>query len=131
MAGFEGPVLIQRLRYANCGHLSGLIVRADKSCHRLDSTGTVLGLFPQWECSIAEYQLAPGDILALYTDGITEACNEAGEEFGENSLVERLVRYRDASSQTALESIASEVRSFNRHEQQDDITLIVGKCKKP
>ncbi len=119
----------QRLRYANCGHLSGFVVREDDSCQRLDSTATLLGLFHHWDCSIAEHQLYPGDMLALYTDGITEACNESGEEFGESSLLERLRHYRDASCQAALEAIANEVRSFNPHEQQDDITLIVAKCK--
>ena len=119
----------RRLRYANCGHLSGLILRANRSCQRLESTGTLLGLFQHWECGIAECQLYPGDLLALYTDGITEACNEAGEEFGENSLLEKLGNYRDASCQTALESIANEVRTFSTLEQQDDITLIIAKCK--
>jgi serine phosphatase RsbU (regulator of sigma subunit)/catechol 2,3-dioxygenase-like lactoylglutathione lyase family enzyme len=119
----------QRLRYANCGHLSGLILRADRSCQRLESTGTLLGLFQHWECAIAECQLYPGDVLALYTDGITEACNEAGEEFGEHSLLEDLRRYRDSSCQTALDSIAEDVRKFSPREQQDDITLIVAKCK--
>lgn len=121
----------QRLRYANCGHLSGLILRADNSCQRLDSTGTLLGLFPDWDCPIAECQLSPGDTLALYTDGITEACNEVGEEFGEKSLVERLCRHRDASCHTALTAIADEVRDFSSQEQQDDITLILAKCKTP
>jgi serine phosphatase RsbU (regulator of sigma subunit)/catechol 2,3-dioxygenase-like lactoylglutathione lyase family enzyme len=119
----------QRLRYANCGHLSGLIIGADNSCQRLDSTGTLLGLFEKWDCSIAEYQFRPGDMLALYTDGITEACNEQGEEFGENSLLERLRRYREQSCEVALQSIANEVRDFNPAEQQDDITLIIAKCK--
>jgi serine phosphatase RsbU (regulator of sigma subunit)/catechol 2,3-dioxygenase-like lactoylglutathione lyase family enzyme len=119
----------RRLRYANCGHLSGLIVRADNSCLRLDSTGTLLGLFPQWDSSFAECQLYPGDILALYTDGVTEACNDGGEEFGENALLERLCRYRDASCQNALASITSEVCAYNPHEQQDDVTMIIAKCK--
>ena len=119
----------RRLRYANCGHLSGLVLGPDDSCQRLDSTATLLGLFDPWECSIAECQLRPGDLLALYTDGITEACNEAGEEFGEKSLVESLSRYRNAPCQSALEAITNEVRSLNGHEQQDDITLILAKCK--
>lgn len=119
----------QHLRYANCGHLSGLILRADGSCERLDSTGTLLGLFPAWDCSIAECQLRPGDLLALYTDGITEASNEAGEEFGESSLLERLCKYRNASCQDALREITHEVRYLNAKEQQDDITLILAKCK--
>lgn len=119
----------QRLRYANCGHLSGLVLHPDDSCQRLDSTATLLGLFHAWECSIAEFQLYPGDILALYTDGVTEACSEAGEEFGENSLLESLRRYRNAPCQTALAEITNEIRSLNSHEQQDDITLILAKCQ--
>lgn len=120
----------QRLRYANCGHLSGLILREDHACERLDSTGTLLGLFQNWESPIAECQLYPGDVLALYTDGITEACNEDGEEFGEDSLVERICRYRSESCEDALARITEEVRTRNPHEQQDDITLILAKCKR-
>src|SRR5271169_4766211 len=63
----------QRLRYANCGHLSGLILQAGNTCKKLESTGTLLGLFKEWDCSIRECTLQPGDLLALYTDGITEA----------------------------------------------------------
>jgi serine phosphatase RsbU (regulator of sigma subunit)/catechol 2,3-dioxygenase-like lactoylglutathione lyase family enzyme len=118
----------QRLCYANCGHLSGLVIRPDDTCQRLDSTGTLLGLFQEWDCSIAQCQLAAGDVLALYTDGVTEAYNDSGEEFGENSLIERLRQHRDQPCQDALTSIAEEVRGFNSHEQHDDITLILAKC---
>src|SRR6266566_5196057 len=72
-----------RLRYVNCGHLSGLLVRSDGKVDRLESTSTLLGLFREWNCSMREQELFPGDVLALYTDGITEASNERGEEFGE------------------------------------------------
>jgi len=119
----------QRLRYANCGHLSGLVLRADGTCQKLDSNGTLLGLFPQWDCSLGECTLFAGDLLALYTDGITEACNDAGEEFGEQSLIERLHQHRDLPCHTALTTIADEVRRFNSGEQHDDITLILAKCK--
>jgi serine phosphatase RsbU (regulator of sigma subunit) len=119
----------QRLRYANCGHLSGLVLRADGTCQKLDSTGTLLGLFRQWDCSLGECTLFAGDLLALYTDGITEACNDAGEEFGEQSLIERLRELRDLPCQAALTTIADEVRRFNSGEQHDDITLILAKCK--
>jgi serine phosphatase RsbU (regulator of sigma subunit)/uncharacterized glyoxalase superfamily protein PhnB len=120
----------RRLRYANCGHLSGLVLRADGTCQRLDSTGTLLGLFEEWDCSIGECDLFPGDLLALYTDGITEAYNDAGEEFGEQSLIDRLRQHRDLPCETALATITDEVRRFNSHEQHDDITLIIAKCKK-
>jgi len=119
----------QRLRYANCGHLSGLVLRDDNTCQRLDSTGTLLGLFQDWDCSFSEQELQPGDVLALYTDGITEARNGNGEEFGEESLIERLRQHRALPCQAALKAITNEVRGFGNGEQHDDITLIVAKCR--
>jgi serine phosphatase RsbU (regulator of sigma subunit)/catechol 2,3-dioxygenase-like lactoylglutathione lyase family enzyme len=119
---------LRRLRYANCGHLSGLLLRSDDTLERLDSTGTVLGLFEEWDCSIGERRLFSGDSFALYTDGITESFNDAGEEFGEERLIEALRRRRDLSSPALLRSIVDEVRQFGPHEQHDDITLIVARC---
>lgn len=120
---------LRRLRYANCGHLSGLLLRGDSTLERLDSTCTILGIFPVWDCSIAELQLFPGDTLALYTDGITESFNDAGEEFGEQRLIETLRGHREMPSQGLLESIVDTVRRFSPREQYDDITLIVAKCR--
>jgi serine phosphatase RsbU (regulator of sigma subunit)/catechol 2,3-dioxygenase-like lactoylglutathione lyase family enzyme len=119
----------RRLRYANCGHLSAILLRGDNTLERLDSTGTVLGLFSEWDCSIAEREILSGDTLALYTDGITESFNNAGDEFGEQRLIEALRRNRDLSSEGLLASIVEEVQRFSPHEQHDDITLIVAKCK--
>ena len=120
---------VQRLRYANCGHLSALLLRSDNSIERLDSTGTVLGLFEEWDCSIEESQIHPGDLLALYTDGITESFNVAGEEFGEERLVEALRCGRELSSTALIAAIVAEVKQFSALEQGDDITLIVAKCR--
>jgi len=117
------------LRYANCGHLSALVLRSDTTLERLDSTATVLGVFREWDCSIGECRLLPGDTLALYTDGITESYNAAEEEFGEQRLIAALQRNRELSSQSLLEAIVEEVRQFSPHEQHDDITLIVAKCR--
>jgi len=121
----------QRLRYANCGHLSGLILRPDNSCTRLGSTGTLLRLFHDWGCNIAECDLAAGDLLALYTDGITEAQDDSGEEFGEDNLIQRLRRHRNEPCQSALEAITGEVRRLDGDHQRDDITLILARCRKP
>ena len=115
------------LRYANCGHLSALLLRNDTTLERLDSTATVLGVFREWDCSIGDCRLFPGDTLALYTDGITESYNAAEEEFGEQRLIAALQRNRELSSQSLLEAIVSEVQEFSPHEQHDDITLIVAK----
>jgi len=120
----------RRLRYANCGHLCGLLLRNnDAEVERLDSTSTVLGLFEEWDCSIGERSLFAGDTLALYTDGITEAFNDSEEEYGEHRLIEVLRRRRDLSSQDLLGSVVEDVRQFSPREQHDDITLIVAKCR--
>jgi serine phosphatase RsbU (regulator of sigma subunit) len=119
----------QRLRYANCGHLSALLLRANDTLERLDSTATVLGLFQQWECSIGECQLLSGDMIAFYTDGITESFNPRGEEFGEQRLADGLRRHRALSSQEVLAAIVDEVRQFSPAEQYDDMTMIIGKCR--
>jgi serine phosphatase RsbU (regulator of sigma subunit)/catechol 2,3-dioxygenase-like lactoylglutathione lyase family enzyme len=119
----------RRLRYANCGHLCGLLVRKDNEVERLDSTSTVLGLFEDWDCSIGERSLFAGDTLALYTDGITEAFNDSEEEYGEQRLIEALQRRRDLSSKELLGSVVEDVRQFSPREQHDDITLIVAKCR--
>jgi len=118
----------QRLRYANCGHLSALLLRNDNTLVRLDSTCTVLGLFKEWDCSIEECFLFSGDTLALYTDGITECFNSAGEEFGEQRLVEALRRHPELSPRDLLAAVVKEVQQFSRAEQHDDITLIIAKC---
>ncbi len=101
------------LRYANCGHLAALLLRNDTTLERLDSTATVLGVFREWDCSIGECRLLPGDTLALYTDGITESYNAAEEEFGEQRLIASLQRNRQLSSQSLLEAIVSEVQEFS------------------
>jgi serine phosphatase RsbU (regulator of sigma subunit) len=118
-----------RLRYANCGHYSPLLLRADKTLERLDSTCTVLGLFQQWDCEIRECQLFAGDTLVLYTDGVTESFNISGEEFGEPRLIEGLQQNRERSSGALLAAIIDELRQFSPREQHDDITLIVAKCR--
>jgi serine phosphatase RsbU (regulator of sigma subunit)/predicted enzyme related to lactoylglutathione lyase len=120
---------VRRLRYVNCGHLSALVVRHDGTLESLQSTSTVLGLFKEWECSTAECLLCCGDTLALYTDGVTESFNDAGEEFGEQRLIQSLQRHREQSSSLLVASIVDDVKKFSPHEQSDDITLIVAKCR--
>jgi len=119
----------RRLRYANCGHVSALLLRSNGNLERLNSTCTVLGLFKEWDCALAECQLFSGDTLALYTDGVTESFSATGEEFGEPRLRETLQSHFELPAPALLEAIVHAVRSFSPHEQHDDITLIVAKCK--
>jgi serine phosphatase RsbU (regulator of sigma subunit) len=127
LAEYDDPR--RRLRYANCGHLPALLLRSDDSVDRLESTGTVLGLFREWDCAVEERSLNPGDTLAVYTDGVTESFDGSGEEFGEERLIAALRRHRHLSPQDLISAVVEEVRQFSAHEQYDDITLIVAKCR--
>jgi len=119
----------QRLRYANCGHLGGLLLRRDGALERLDATATVLGLFEDWECELHERRLFPGDRLVLYTDGVTEAFNAEEEEFGEPRLLDTLRRTAWVSPGATIDAVVDSVRRFSPREQYDDITLIVARCR--
>jgi serine phosphatase RsbU (regulator of sigma subunit) len=115
------------VRFANCGHVPALLVRRDGSIERLDSTCTVLGMFEDWQCAMAESRMNSGDMLALYTDGVTESFNEAQEEFGEDRLIEALQRNCRLSAQELAAAVVDEVAQFSGKEQFDDITLIIAK----
>ncbi len=117
----------RRLRYANCGHPPALLLREGERLERLESTSTVLGLFSDWDCAIAECQLCPGDALVLYSDGVTECCDPAGQEFGDERLAAALTRHRELPAPALAGAILDEVKRFSPAEQQDDITLIVAK----
>lgn len=119
----------RKLRYANCGHPPALLLHVDGTVERLCATATVLGLFPDWNCDIEQKQLCPGETLLLYTDGITEALNEALEEFGERRLSVALQRHGAMSPEGRMEALLQEVHRYSSREQQDDITLIVSNCR--
>jgi serine phosphatase RsbU (regulator of sigma subunit)/predicted enzyme related to lactoylglutathione lyase len=116
------------LRYANCGHLCAILLRHNGKVDRLHPTATVLGLFEEWHSPTVDCQLSPGDIFALYTDGVTEAFNVSEEEFGEDRLIAALERHSKLPPQALLSAIVDEIKTFSPHEQHDDITLIVAKC---
>jgi serine phosphatase RsbU (regulator of sigma subunit) len=78
---------------------------------------------------MADCRLHSGDTLVLYTDGITESCDRAGEEFGEKRVIESLTRHRNNSAAALVDAIVGDVKNFCPDEQSDDITLIVANCK--
>ncbi|HXZ81172.1 MAG TPA: SpoIIE family protein phosphatase [Terriglobales bacterium] len=123
----------RRLRYVNCGHLPPLVVRGRAShepqVERLESTATVMGLFEQWECGIAEIDMHPGDVLVMYTDGVTEASNSADEEFGEQRLARVIAANRSLPVSDIQQHIVAAVQQFSGGEQADDITLVVARCR--
>jgi serine phosphatase RsbU (regulator of sigma subunit)/catechol 2,3-dioxygenase-like lactoylglutathione lyase family enzyme len=118
----------RRLRYANCGHVSPLLLRRDGRVERLAATCTVVGLFEAWQCQIAETQLATGDTLVLYSDGLTEAENREGEPFGEERLAEVMQEHRESNAEDLVRAIVEAAMHFSEGEQQDDITLVVARA---
>jgi serine phosphatase RsbU (regulator of sigma subunit)/uncharacterized glyoxalase superfamily protein PhnB len=118
---------LERVRYANCGHLSALILRRDGTLERLEPTCTVVGLFEDWKCCVSESRLDEGDLLALYTDGVTESSDSSDEEFGEARLIEELRSNRRLPSAELANTIVQKVLHFSAPEQFDDITLIIAK----
>ena len=118
---------LERVRYANCGHLSGLILRRNGALERLEPTCTVVGLFEDWKCCVSESRLDEGDLLALYTDGVTESSDSSDEEFGEARLIEELRTHSGLPSAELANTIVQKVLHFSAPEQFDDITLIIAK----
>jgi serine phosphatase RsbU (regulator of sigma subunit) len=94
-----------KLSYTNAGHNAGLLVRASGGVEKLEANGLPLGLFPVVEYECQKIALAPGDLLCLYTDGITEAANRAGEEYG----LERLEALLKKHAREALEAIGDAI----------------------
>jgi sigma-B regulation protein RsbU (phosphoserine phosphatase) len=118
----------RRLVYVNCGHNPPMLLRAAGAVEHLHATATVLGLFEEWDCSVAELDLGAGDVLVIYTDGVSEASpNEEEDEFGEQRLIKAARNGRERSANEILEAIISEVQGFSRGEQADDMTLIVAR----
>ena len=84
-------------------------------------------MFEDWQCAMGESRLDAGDVLALYTDGLTESPNARDEEFGEERLAAALRRHRHLAASELVGAIVEEARRFSTCEQFDDITLIVAK----
>jgi serine phosphatase RsbU (regulator of sigma subunit) len=119
----------RRLRYENCGHNPPLLVRADGRVERLQGSATVLGMFEPWECSLAETQLQPGDLLVIYSDGVSEAQSDDGDFFGEERLLEAIRAHQHLPVNELVEALARTVVTFSGREQEDDITLVVARCR--
>ena len=118
----------RRLRYVNCGHCPAFLVRANGICVKLCSTATVLGMFENWNCTVGEAPISSGDILVMYSDGVTEARSESGELFGDERLLAAVEANANLPAASLLKAIAAAAHNFGGKEQEDDLTLLVARA---
>ena len=120
-----------RLNYCCAGHNPPLLLRNGRDdVALLESGGYPIGLFPEAEYEDSSVSVDPGDLFAVYTDGITDALNREEEDFGEARLRRVLSRNRDRSSEEILERILASVRDFSHGvEQFDDQTAVIGRVR--
>jgi sigma-B regulation protein RsbU (phosphoserine phosphatase) len=116
------------LRYANAGHNPPLLVRAGGAVEELGATGVPIALLPDARYEAGEARLEPGDVLVLYTDGIVEANDPAGEEYGTERLAGLCRRHRQASCADIAAALDADLEAFVRGVPfADDRTLVMAR----
>jgi serine phosphatase RsbU (regulator of sigma subunit) len=105
------------------------VVRPDGTHLRLESTATVIGLMDQWDCEVGEAELQPGDLLVIYSDGVTEAQSDAGDFFGEERLLQATRQHAHLLVAEAARAVAQTVHTFSETTQDDDLTLLLARAR--
>jgi len=117
----------RRFRYANCGHCPPFLLRTSGEVERLAVTASAVGMFEPWTCETRDLELQPDDLLAIFSDGVTDAMDAGGEEFGETRLLAALRAHRDEAASGVLDGTLAAVLDFSTREQHDDITLVIAR----
>ncbi len=113
-----------RLLYVNAGHNPPCLFSSNGR-RSLDDGGIPLGILPGWRYETGGVSLSPGDLLLLYSDGITEAGLAAGEEYGEKRLIELVASLKNRPLQEIQSSVLKDVRAWAGKEPEDDMTLVI------
>jgi phosphoserine phosphatase RsbU/P len=114
------------LQYMNAGHNPGILLRRDGAAEELSPGGVPLGLLPGARFRSGVVELSPGDLVCLYTDGITEAASPEDEEFGMVRLIDLLRAWRDRPLEAVVEAILQAVGELSQGlPQGDDQTLVL------
>jgi phosphoserine phosphatase RsbU/P len=117
------------LTYSNAGHLPPLVLGGNGNFARLETSGTVVGLFDGMTYDESTVNLEPGDIFVAYSDGITEPENEFGE-FGEERLIELIQRHRDQPLARISDAVTGAVTDWIAGgEQPDDVTIVLARAR--
>jgi sigma-B regulation protein RsbU (phosphoserine phosphatase) len=115
-------------RWVNCSHCDGIILRANGEVAQLSSTGLALGMFPRQVYEEQTCTVLPGDILAIYSDGVSDAQNPAEEEFGTDRLIEVMRTHREDSPEGIVDAVFAAIDRFAGDAPQfDDITIMIVK----
>jgi len=118
-----------RLTYSNAGHNPPVLIGSG-GVRRLETGGLILGLFPHATYDEETVQLEDGDALVVFSDGVTDTLNAAGEDFGEERLLACVQTNRTSPPEALLECILSNVRAFAAGTAQtDDVTALVLRYK--
>jgi len=116
------------LCFSNAGHNPPFLFRADGAVEKLEAGGLVLGIMEDTEFKESSCRLEHGDLLVIYSDGVTEAMDARGEEFGEAGLDAVVRQTRAGTAAHVLNAIVEAALDFSGDRlQSDDITLIVVK----
>ncbi|MEQ1832414.1 MAG: PP2C family protein-serine/threonine phosphatase [Candidatus Eisenbacteria bacterium] len=133
LARFDPRTL--QLTYTNAGHRHPLVLRGTGEPERLVEGGTVIGMLESLPYREASLTLRPGDRVVLYTDGVTDAMNPAGEPFGEGRLVAAAIATANANAATSRQSVAgviTQVRAFQAGQAAaDDIVIMMLRVPEP
>ena len=115
-------------QWVNCGHNDGILLRHDDRVEMMACSGLALGLFPRMTYQEQTFRLEPGDLLAIYSDGVTEANNLQEEEFSVERLIGALRMNRNRPAQEIVDTVFEQLDAFvGQAPQFDDITLMVMK----
>jgi len=117
----------RRLQYVNCGHNPPLAVRGSGQRDLLQPTGTVIGAFTPYRAAMAETKIDSGDTLVICSDGVLEARNGEGEQFGDLRLGEVLQQHLGAPVGSLPREVAGAVAKHSAYGQEDDLTVIVAR----
>ncbi|HEY5908524.1 MAG TPA: PP2C family protein-serine/threonine phosphatase, partial [Vicinamibacteria bacterium] len=112
------------LRYANCGHNPPIALSLGGTCTRLPSNAPAMGLLENWRAATGTVAIAPGEVLLLFSDGVTEAGRSRSDEFGEGRLLEALRSRRRLPMDELLPSLVGAVEAHAGVAHEDDLTLV-------
>lgn len=120
----------RRITSINAGHNPPVLLRVNGGLERLEAGGVPLGISTVAPCASETRELAPGDMLFIFTDGLVEAENARAQEFGEASLLPLLIGYRALPAQEMITRVMQHVEAFvGDTPQHDDITCMVVRVK--